>query len=64
MSVNFNDSEYANRLRKQRLDIQKQIICAEEELAEVERLLFGLTSFLGSSARTQKQGDTSSETPS
>jgi hypothetical protein len=57
VSANFNDSEYANRLRKQRSDLQKQIICAEEELGEVERLLFGLTSFLGSSARTKKEAE-------
>jgi hypothetical protein len=50
----FEDSEYAQRLRKQRWDLQKQIAAAEDELNEVERLLFGLTGFLGSSARTKK----------
>lgn len=55
MSEDLNDSEYANRLRKRRLDLQKQIIHSENELGEVEKLLFELTGFLGQSARTPKR---------
>jgi hypothetical protein len=64
MNKQLINSEYATRLRRIRADLQKQILAAEDELHEVENLLFGLTDFLNYSARPSKEGDISSETPS